>query len=64
MLRVSLFRQEATKYRHVFLPSIIKEIQTGPFTESTVYDTHESEEYKRYMHVLRKRDMNVPVIDF
>ena len=32
---VSLFRQEATKYRHVFLPTIIKEIQTGPFTEST-----------------------------
>ena len=26
---------ETTKYRHVFLPTIIKEIQTGPFTEST-----------------------------
>ena len=29
MLWVSLFRQEATKYRHVYLPTIIKEIQTG-----------------------------------
>ena len=32
---VSLFRQKATKY-HMFLSTgIIKEIQTGPFTEST-----------------------------
>ena len=30
-----LFRQEASKYRHVFLPTIIKEIPTGSFMEST-----------------------------
>ena len=30
-----LFRQEASKYRHVFLPIIIKEIPIGSFTEST-----------------------------
>ena len=26
---------ESDKYRHVFLPTVIKEIQTGPLTEST-----------------------------
>ena len=31
---VSLFRQKATKY-HVFLSTIIEEIKTGPFTQST-----------------------------
>ena len=25
---------EAAKYCHVFLPTIIKDIKTGPFTES------------------------------
>ena len=35
MLWVCLVRREATKYRHVFLTTIIKERQTGPFTEST-----------------------------
>ena len=35
MSQVSLFHQETTKYRHVFLPTIIKEIQTDPFTKST-----------------------------
>ena len=32
---VSFFRQEATNYHHVFLPTIIKEIPAGTFTEST-----------------------------
>ena len=32
---VSLFRQEASKYGHVFLPTIITEIPTGSFTEPT-----------------------------
>ena len=38
---MSLFRQEVTKHRHVFvctsvfLPSIIKEIKSDPFTEFT-----------------------------
>ena len=58
---MSLFRQKATKYRHVFLPTIIKEIQTGSFTESTDYVTYSSKEYKRYMHVTHKRDMHVPI---
>ena len=60
---MSLFQQKATKYRHVFLPTIIKEIQTGPFTESTGYVTYRSEEYKRYIYVTPKRDMHVPIID-
>ena len=45
------------------LPAIIKEIQTGPFTESTDHVTYRSNEYKRYMHVTPKRDMYVPIID-
>ena len=60
---MSLFRQEAIKYRHVFLPTIIKEVQTGPFTESTDWVTYGSKDYKRYMHVTPKRDMHVPIID-
>ena len=60
---MSLFRPEATKYRHVFLPTIIKEIQTGPFTESTDYITYGSTEYTRYMHVTPERDMHLPIID-
>ena len=59
---MSLFRQKATKY-HVFLSTIIKEIQTGPFTESTDSVTYSSKEYKRYMRVTPKRDMHVPIID-
>ena len=56
---MSLFRQEATKYRRVFLSTIIKEIQIGPFTESTAYVTFGFKEYKRYINVPRKRDMHV-----
>ena len=63
MLRVSLFRQEATKYLHVFLSTIIKEIHTCLFAESAVYVTFGSKEYKRHIHVPPKRDMHVPIID-
>ena len=60
---VSLFRQEATKCRHMLLPIIIKEIQIGPFTESTDQVAYGSKEYKQNMHVTPKRDMHVPIID-
>ena len=60
---MSLFRQKATKYRRVFLPTIIKEIQTGAFTKSTDYVTYRSKEYKRHMLVTPKRNMHVPIID-
>ena len=52
---------ESDQISSCFLPTIIKEIQTGPFTESTVYVTYSSKEYKRYMHVTPKRDMHVPI---
>ena len=41
------------------MPTIIKEIQTGPFTESTDYIAYRYKEYKRYMHVTPKRGMHV-----
>ena len=59
MLWVSLFHQEETKSRHVFMWTIFKEKQTGPSTESTAQVTYESKEYKCYMHLPPKRDMNV-----
>ena len=57
-----LFLQKATKY-HVCLSTIIKEIQTSPFTESTDYFTYMSKEYKRYMHATPKLNIHVPIID-
>ena len=64
MIWVCLFSEEVTKYRHVFLLTIIKEIQTGPSTESTAYVTFGSKEYKRYMHIYPICDIHVPVIDY